>query len=203
MDCPSCGLTNPPESLKCDCGYDFSAGKAADFPGWEISLAWRQKVAAFWSISWPAWIGSMGLVILLTSEYSVELLQDNFSVIALGGNLAFFAIQAFLTRRLVRKNYRSFRVYVVRDDGSKRRNLSVREAVSVWLWILGPQFALLLLVSVVVGFWGAKLPSDTVRGFSSMSLWIRFLVIGPYAAGLALRPKYPTFRLEAHGFRYV
>ena len=194
MDCPSCGLTNPAESLKCDCGYDFSAGKAADFPGWEISLAWRQKVAAFWSISWPAWIGSMALVILLTSGYSVDLLQDNFSVIALGGNLAFFGIQALLTRRLVRKNYRSFRVYVVRGDGSKSRNLSIREAGSVWLWILGPQFALLLLVSVVVWFWGAKLPSDTVGGFSSMSLWLRFLVIGPYAVGLALRQKYPTFQ---------
>src|ERR1700693_2029555 len=108
MDCPRCGLTNPPESLKCDCGYDFSAGKAADFPGWEISLAWRQKVAAFWSISWPAWVGSMGLVILLTSGYSVNLLQDNFSVIAPCGNLRFFAIQVLLTRRLVRKNYRSF-----------------------------------------------------------------------------------------------
>jgi len=114
MDCPSCGLANPPEALKCDCGYDFSAGKAADFPGWEISIAWRQKVAAFWSISWPAWIGSMGLVIGLTSGYSVDLFQDNFSVIALGVNLAFFAIQALLTRRLVRKNYRSFRLYVVR-----------------------------------------------------------------------------------------
>jgi len=149
MDCPSCGLANPPEALKCDCGYDFSAGKAADFPGWEISIAWRQKVAAFWSISWPAWIGSMGLIIGLTSGYSVDLLQDNFSVIALGGNLAFFAIQALLTRRLVRKNYRSFRLYVVRDDGSKSRNLSIREAVSVWLWILWPQLALLLLMSVV------------------------------------------------------
>jgi len=145
----------------------------------------------------------MGLVIGLTSGYSVDLLQDNFSVIALGGNLAFFAIQALLTRRLVRKNYRSFRLYVVRDDGSKSRNLSIWEAVSVWLWILWPQLALLLLMSVVVWFWGAKLPPDTVRGFSSMSLWIRFLVIGPYAVGLALRPKYPAFRLEAHGFRYV
>ena len=87
MDCPSCGLANPPEALKCDCGYDFSAGKAAAFPGWEISIAWRQKVAAFWSISWPAWIGSMGLVIGLTSGYSVDLLQDNFSVIAQSGLL--------------------------------------------------------------------------------------------------------------------
>lgn len=202
MDCPGCGLANPPESLKCDCGYDFSAGKAADSPGWQISLAWSQKVAAFWSISWPAWIGSMGLIALLTSGYSVELLRDNFSLIALGGNLTFFVIQAFLTRRLVRKNYRSFRVYVVRGDGSRSRNLSMREAISVWLWVLGPQLALLLLVSVVLGFWGAKLPPDTVRAFSSLSLWLRILVIGPYAVGLALRAKYPAFRLEAHGFRY-
>jgi hypothetical protein len=93
MDCPTCGLANPPGALKCDCGYDFGASKTADFPGWEISLAWRQMVAAFWSISWPAWIGSFVLVILFTRGYSVELLQDKFSVIALGGNLAFFAIQ--------------------------------------------------------------------------------------------------------------
>jgi hypothetical protein len=203
MDCPSCGLTNPPEAPRCDCGYDFSAGKAADFPGWEISLAWRQKVAAFWSISWLAWIGSVGLVILFTSGYSVDLLQDNLSVIALGSNLAFFAIQALLTRRLVRKNYRSFRLYVVRDDGSKSRTLSIREAVSVWLWILGPQLALLLLGSLVIWFCGTKLPPDTVRVFPSISLWLRFLVVGPYAVGLALRSRHPAFRLEAHGFRYV
>jgi len=195
MDCPSCGLANPPEALKCDCGYDFSAGRPADFPGWEISLAWRQKVAAFWSISWPARIGSMGLIILFMNGFSVDPLQDNFSTIALGGNLVFFPIQALLTRRLVRKNSRSFRLYVVREDGTQSGKLSIREAVSVWLWILGPQLALLLLVSLLVWFWGTKFPPDTVRGFSSISLWLWFLVVGPYAVGLALRAKYPAFRL--------
>lgn len=185
MDCPSCGLTNPPEALKCDCGYDFSAGKAADFPPWKIRLAWRQKVAAFWSVSWPALIVSMGLFSWLTSGDSVDFLSHNFSVFAIGIDLTFFAIQALLTRRLVRKNYRSFRVYVVRDDGSKWRDLSIREAVLVWFWIFGPQFALLLLPSVVVWFWGATLPPDTVSRVSSLSLWLRFLVIGPYAVGLA------------------
>ena len=24
MDCPKCGLINPPEAVKCDCGYEFS-----------------------------------------------------------------------------------------------------------------------------------------------------------------------------------
>jgi len=145
----------------------------------------------------------MGLVILLANGYSVDLLEGNFSTIALGGNLAFFAIQALLTGRLVRKNYRSFRLYVVRCDGSKSRKLSIREAVSVWLWILGPQLAVLLIVSSIVWFWGTKLPSDAVRPSSSLSIWFRFLVVGPYAVGLALRQKYPAFRLEAHGFRYI
>jgi hypothetical protein len=203
MDCPTCGLANPPEALTCDCGYDFSASKPPDFPGWQISLAWRQEVAAFWSISWPAWIGSVALVILFTSGYSVDVLQDNFSIVALGGNLAFFGIQAVLTRRLVRKNYRSFRVYVVREGGAQSRDLSLREAASVWLRIFGPQLAFLLFTSLVVGFWRTKLPTDTVRGLSSMSLWLRFLVIGPYAVNLALRVKYPTFLLQAYGFRYI
>ncbi len=25
--CPNCKLTNPPDALKCDCGYDFATGK--------------------------------------------------------------------------------------------------------------------------------------------------------------------------------
>ena len=26
MKCPHCGLFNPPEALRCDCGHDFKAG---------------------------------------------------------------------------------------------------------------------------------------------------------------------------------
>jgi hypothetical protein len=25
MDCPECGLVNPPEAQRCDCGYDFAS----------------------------------------------------------------------------------------------------------------------------------------------------------------------------------
>ena len=28
IDCPQCGLINPPEAQRCDCGYDFVAGKS-------------------------------------------------------------------------------------------------------------------------------------------------------------------------------
>jgi hypothetical protein len=26
MECPNCHLENPPEALRCDCGYDFPSG---------------------------------------------------------------------------------------------------------------------------------------------------------------------------------
>lgn len=141
--------------------------------------------------------------ILLTSGFPIDQVQNNLSSLALGSNLLFFVTQALLTGRLVRKNYRSFRVYVVRHDGEKSRTLSMREIVSVWLWIFWPQCAFVLITSVIILFWDESLAADTVRGLSSWSLLIRHLVVGPYAVGFALRAQYKAFRLEAHGFRYV
>jgi hypothetical protein len=203
MDCPTCGLANPPDALTCDCGYDFIARTPSEKPGWPIKLAWRQKVAAYWSISWPSWVASFIMAFGLTSRYRVDELPAHLPVIALAGHLAFFVIQAVLTRRLVQKNYRSFRVGVLCENGQQDRRLSMREAGSVWLWILGPQLALLLIASVLVWWYGAKLPPETVRSISSLSLWLRFLVVGLYAVDLALRVNYSGFRLQAYGYRYV
>jgi len=176
--------------------------KPSEAPGWHISLAWRQKLAAYWSISWPALIASYSLVILLTSLYSVGQLAGHFFAIGVVGNAAFFAAQAISTQRLVRKNYRSFRVEVRREDGQRVRRLSIREAGLVWLWILGPQLALLLITSIIV-WWYDTLPAQTVQSISSLSLWLRFLLVGPYAVDLAVRAKYPGFQLEAYGYRYI
>lgn len=204
MDCPTCGLANPPGTSSCDCGYDFTASKPADFPGWPIiSLAWRQKVAAYWSISWPAWIGSLALVLVSTSSYPVNVLEGNLSLVALAGNLAFFGIQAILCHRLVRKNYRSFRVYVIREDGTKGRSLSMVEGAVIWLWIFTPQLAFLVLASLLIRFGQRQLPLETVRGLASLSLWLRFLAVGPYAVGLAMHRKHHGFMLQAYGLRYV
>jgi hypothetical protein len=81
--------------------------------------------------------------------------------------------------RNVRKNYRSFRVYVVRNDRSKSQNLSMQEAVSVWLWTLGPQVALRIL-SYVVSYWITKLPTDIMSGFSCIWALLRILLVGPH-----------------------
>ena len=30
MKCPNCGLINPQSTMRCDCGYEFVSGKAAN-----------------------------------------------------------------------------------------------------------------------------------------------------------------------------
>jgi hypothetical protein len=102
---------------------------------------------------------------------------------------------------LVRKNYRTFRVGTIREGDERSGKLSMREAGLVWLWILGPQLALILATNIIT--WSYVLPPETVRTISGLSLGIEFLVVGPYEIALALRVKYPGFRLQAYGFRYI
>ena len=104
-----------------------------------------------------------------------------------------------LTPRLVRKNYRAFRVYVVRENGQTTRSLSLPEASRVWLWIAAPEVAFYLLASLLI----ARLSPETASAISSLALWIRFLLIGPFGVGIAVRAKYYGFRLEASGYNYI
>jgi hypothetical protein len=207
MNCPTCGLDNPNEVLKCDCGYDFSTDTPSATPGWPIDLNWGQKFSAFWSFSWPAWIGSWLIVLLLASFYSNSFLEDHITgiavIIGLAREIVFFGFQAILSRRLFTKNYQTFRVHVLRDDGQQTRQLSFREGVSVWLRMLFPQLVIDLLPSLGAGlWWGTNLPPHVgsfVRVFSPL---LQLLVVGPFAVGLAVRAHYRGFRLRAHGFRY-
>jgi hypothetical protein len=143
------------------------------------------------------------LSLLLLSHDSVDVTRAHLTWVALAGNVSFFLVQAALTNRVVRKNYRSFRVVVLRSDGQQTRSLSARESMSVWLWVMGPQVALILITSVIVWCYGADLLPAAVRSISTLSVWLRFLAVGPYALGLALRAQYRGFRLKACGYRYV
>src|SRR5262245_44378455 len=109
MDCPTCGLTNPPEALKCDCGYDFQAKQPSDLPGWKINLAWRQKVAAYWAISWPEQVASLLVPSFLLAFGSPEFVKTHQTLSGAGVIVIYFGIQATLTSRLVNKDYRTFR----------------------------------------------------------------------------------------------
>ncbi|MFH1467158.1 MAG: hypothetical protein ABIO70_22430 [Pseudomonadota bacterium] len=52
MRCPTCGLLNPPNAQRCDCGYDFAAGERRDSylcatqgpgeraPKWLLTVGW-------------------------------------------------------------------------------------------------------------------------------------------------------------------
>ncbi len=203
MDCPACHITNPPDSVRCDCGYDFIRHEPYSGPGWEISLIWGQKVAAYWAISWPALLATLlflfiGAIVMQGNDVRSEL-----SAASAAGFLTYFGVQALLTRRLFRKKFRTFRLEVLRDDGSRTSEPSWSEAYRVWLWIFGPQLALSLALSVLLRFYGDRLPHDLLRSLNSISMWLRFLVVGPYAIHLAVQARYRGFRLKAFSYRRV
>jgi len=203
MDCPNCGLANPPNAGKCDCGYNFEKREAASNPGWEINLAWRQKVAAYWAISWPALLASFVALSVPASTLPLEGLASHAVGMSLIAFVAFFGVQALLTRRLVRKKFRTFRLEVIREDGVPSHELSMRESFWIWLWIFGPQLALSVIFSIILQMYGNRISAERAQTLPSLAVWLRFLVVGPYAIELAMRMKYRGFRLQARGYRYI
>lgn len=200
MNCPTCGLINPIGAVKCDCGFDFVTAEPSETPGWKIDLAWRQMLAAFWAISWPAYVALSGSTLLWAVVAQPGDMKRHATMIGIVGNIVFFLLQAILTPRLVRKRFRSFRVDVIRENGAQDREISTREAMRVWLWILGPQLAVMLVAWVL--WYGAQMPADTLGSLGTLFSWIQVLAAGPYGVGLAMRAKYNGFRLQGYGYRY-
>src|SRR5690242_9338454 len=110
-----------------------------------IELAWRQTLAAFWSISWPSLLASWLLMVflsgILTSNRieTVDSLGVRGEVAALVSNLAFLFGQIILIPRLYRKRYRSFRVEVLRPGDATDPTLSAQEKIRVGIRLAWPQ----------------------------------------------------------------
>ena len=167
---------------------------------WQINLAWRQQVVAFWSISWPAWLASFIPVTLLTNGSSAEQIEADRGLTFLVAQFTFFAFQSILTRRLVRKRYRSFRVEMIRDSDQHSGRFTTREAWLVWLRILWPQLLSLVLCSLIVWRSGNQPPE---RSFGSLWVLVNFFVAGPIGVGAAMRASYSGFKLQGYGWRFI
>jgi hypothetical protein len=162
-----------------------------------IALAWRQKVAAYWALSWPAAVaGLVVLSALLPSDLSPDHARSRGASAAVGAGITFLAVQALLTRRLVRKDFRSFCVVVVRSNGAPDRSVSSAEGIRIWLWILVAQVGLFLVAAI-----GSA--ASHAQAISSLTTLADWLIVGPYSIALAINSKYQTLRLQAYGIRYI
>ena len=170
-----------------------------------ISLAWRQKLAAYWSIAWPSGAVAYAVAIILISALSPEAV----ALVPIAGLIstgAFFISQMLFVRRLTRKRYRSFRVEVEADGQSGQMPLTMPASMRVWFQIFWPQAAFYLLM-LLVGT-GIALMSTNERatrfanGTPGLAILLDLIVVGPYAVGFAVGD-YGQFRLIAYGQRFV
>jgi hypothetical protein len=105
---------------------------AAEAPPWPpVYLAWRQKLAAYWSIAWLSGVVVFALMFLVTANWPADTPGVLFQFAGWAAYFAYLICQAFFVRRLVRKRYRSFRVDVVRDDVTSEPRLSMPETVQL------------------------------------------------------------------------
>jgi hypothetical protein len=118
--------------------------------------------------------------------------------------LTFFSVHALLVPRLVRKRYRSFRVAVLRDDGSSDRKLALHEVAPVAIQVVLPHVLFVLGASLFLFVWqSAHLNNEAAHGIESLLFIGRIFVVGPYAVHFALRGPYNGFRLQAYGQRFI
>jgi hypothetical protein len=172
--------------------------------GWPATnLAWRQKMAAFWSILWPSATASLLVMLAVTAAFPLDRLDLEAPRFRFASSILSVFCQVFFVPRLVRKKYSTFRVGVLRDGTISSAALSISEAVQVALRIIWPQAAVIAL-EVLVQVWFSGGPHrSAIRFVSPICYLARFFVVGPYALSFALRGDYRGFRLETYGQRDI
>ena len=168
-----------------------------------IVLAWSQRVAAFWLLAWPSFLISFALLSVLSMGWTVVGLRTHAELLAWTSAISFLFCQGILIRRMVRKKYRSFRLEIIRENTSGTASLTTAEVARVWLKIIWPQVVFLVAVWLMQFLLADRLNEDTTRAISTLSLWGRILVVGPFGIYCAVPADYPGFRLEAFGQRFV
>jgi hypothetical protein len=161
--------------------------------GEPIDLKWSQQLAAFWSILWPCWLLGVLLaaIFVRTTDGSMTGIQGLLAVIHLLG-------QGILSFRLVRKDYRTFWIGVLREGEPLKRHLAFPENIRVWLQLIWPQLAFLVALSLFSLWTPGRVSPETVRSLNSLSQWVYILAIGPAAIRWAMYTNYPGFRLQAY-----
>ena len=89
MDCPECGLVNPPIAQRCDCGYDFDKGRMDDSYVQQAEKKQGKAVQARATVVMPTAVCVIqGLVELLgLSAFLAGFFLNIGSLMILGGGL--------------------------------------------------------------------------------------------------------------------
>jgi hypothetical protein len=155
-----------------------------------INLTWSQELAASWSIFWPSWIASYVLPGLIR-EILVQISFSGYLVIWLAG-------LSVMSSRLVRKNYRSFFVGVLKEGEPLNRTFTRSEQLDVLKRLLVPYITFLvgtyLLSSWILNF----VSFQTMQSLNELATLFLILIVGPAAIRWTMYAKYRGFRLQAY-----
>jgi hypothetical protein len=126
----------------------------------------------------------------------MEYFLRHLRVLFVTGNVIILLVQAVLTFRLVRKNYRSFCIVVVHEGEPSKRRFLPSEHLRVALQISWPYVA--VVFAAYLFFLFVPISGETARSLNSFGLLFRVLVVGPAAIRWAMYLNYRGFGLQAY-----
>jgi hypothetical protein len=172
---------------------DFDSAQTAE-QSEPINLRWNQELAASWSVFRPSWVASGVLAGLMGAASDRIAITPNIAYLA--GKVILLAAQSVFASRLVRKNYRSFFIGVLKEGEPLSRDFSLSEQVNVSMQLLLPyagfHLAALMLPYFFILSW------QTTNNLNSLAELFVILVLGPAAIRWAMHAKYRGFRLQAY-----
>jgi hypothetical protein len=168
---------------------------------WEpIELSWGQKLAAFWTIAWPAQLSSIFIALAIGSGWTFEETHRRVWMTVMAAVVYLSGLAVFVPR-LVLKRYRSFRIAVERAGGMLGDRLSMREALEVALPVVALQALFLVALSAAFTLLGHAVNPQRLQEYQPLSVWGRILIVGPYSVRLAVAFRYQGFRLRAYALK--
>jgi hypothetical protein len=182
--------------------YSLLSMDATEGYVWEpVELTWSQKLAAFWTVGWPAQVASFLVAFGIAGVWDLQDLRKRTLWVGLAASVVYLIGLGRFAPRLVRKRYRSFRIAVERGNGATEHELSRREAFEVAVPLIALQALFVAALSVVYILLSHVVKAEQLRDLQSLALWGRVLVVGPYSVRWAIAFRYQGFHLRAYALK--
>ena len=178
MQCPHCGLLNPPTALRCDCGYDFPSGElkrpyTIQDTGADRVSRWSSELRAFFIVPFVATIAWYVLMLcaLAMGNGRLRLRTDVFAM-ALGAMIVGFPTAVAITLVLAIPVYLLVRATVgisLTTAAAGGGSVGFCAALLFWMFdrewtVLSPVRGVLIGVTAAVGWWYVARKPNKVPG---------------------------------------
>jgi hypothetical protein len=143
-------------------------------------MTWRQSFAAWWAVSWPGLLLVVMVQVILLLRYDPMAFRQPWSrELGWAGDAIFFVLQWVMVPRLFNRPLAGLLLPL-------RRKLTGDERFTIALYLALPQVLLIAGFATFLAFFEDRLAVETLRFLGTLTVYARYVVIGPWSITFAL-----------------